>query len=118
MPTERFARDARAALVLAEAEVRELGDDAIGPEHLLVGVLQSAGRELSAVCSEAGLTVEAIRARLDGGRDAFTFDDDAAALTAIGIDLKAVRDNVIRTSGRSSSATRPAAKTAHSLTKR
>ena len=99
MPTERFARDARAALVLAEAEVRELGDDAIGPEHLLVGVLQSAGRELSAVCSEAGLTVEAIRARLDGGRDAFTFDDDAAALTAIGIDLKAVRDNVIRTFG-------------------
>ena len=99
MMPERLARDARAAVVLAEAEVRELGDDAIGPEHLLVGVLQSAGRNLAALCSAAGLTVEAVRAVLDGGRDAFSFDEDAAALRSIGIDLNAVRDNVIRAFG-------------------
>ena len=99
MQPERFARDARAAMVLAEAEVRELGDNAIGPEHVLVGVLQSAGRDLAALCSAVGLTVEAIRAKLDGGRDAFTFDDDAAALASIGIDLNTVRDKVIHTFG-------------------
>lgn len=97
---ERFARDARAAIVLAEAEVRELGDDAIGPEHLLVGVLQSAGRDLAALCSGVGLTVEAVRERLsEGGRAALTFTDDAEALKSLGIDLNAVRDTVIRTFG-------------------
>ncbi len=99
MMTERLARDARAAIVLAEAEVRELGADAIGPEHLLVGVLQSAGRELAALCRAAGLTVEAVRALLDGGRDAFSFDEDAAALRSLGIDLNTVRDKAIRTFG-------------------
>ena len=55
---ERFARDARAAVVLAQEEARELGDRAMGPEHLLVGVLQSAGRDLAAVLTGYGLTVE------------------------------------------------------------
>ena len=32
---ERFTRDARAAVVLAQEEARELGARAIGPEHLL-----------------------------------------------------------------------------------
>ena len=50
MMPERLARDARAAVVLAEAEVRELGDEAIGPEQLLAGVLQSAGRNMAALC--------------------------------------------------------------------
>ena len=55
---ERFARDARVAVVLAQEEARELGDRAMGPEHLLVGVLQSAGRDLSAVLTGYGLTVD------------------------------------------------------------
>lgn len=98
--SERFARDARAALVLAEQEARELGDHAVAPEHLLVGVLQSAGRELAAVLSEVGLTVEAVRDRLPvDDRTGDTFDGDANALLAIGIDLKAVRDNVNRLFG-------------------
>ncbi len=97
---DRFTRDARAAVVLAEAEVRELGDEAIGPEHLLVGILQSADRDLAAVCSGFGLTVDAIRERLlSDGRAVATFDDDAEALKSIGIDLLAVRDTVIRTFG-------------------
>ena len=60
---ERFTRDARAAVVLGQEEARELGDRAMGPEHLLVGVLRSAGRELAAVLTGYGLTVDAMRAR-------------------------------------------------------
>jgi ATP-dependent Clp protease ATP-binding subunit ClpA len=101
---ERFARDARAAVVLGQEEARELGDRAMGPEHLLVGVLQSAGRDLAAVLTGYGLTVDAIRARvLDAGRRDDSFDDfsdgETEALKSIGIDLKTVRDNVIRTFG-------------------
>ena len=101
---ERFARDARAAVVLGQQEARELGDRAMGPEHLLVGVLQSAGRDLAAVLTGYGLTVETLRARLvDAGRRDESCrdfsDEDAEALTSIGIDLKAVRDNVTRTFG-------------------
>ena len=40
---ERFTRSARVAVVLAQEEARDLGAREIGPEHLLVGVLQSAG---------------------------------------------------------------------------
>lgn len=101
---ERFARDARAAVVLGQEEARELGDRAMGPEHLLVGVLQSAGRDLAAVLTGCGLTVDAIRARvLDAGRRDDSLDDfsdgEAEALKSIGIDLRALRDNVIRTFG-------------------
>lgn len=98
---ERFARDARAAVALAEQEARELGDGVIGPEHLLVGVLRSAGRDLTALCVGHGLTVEALRLDLaEAGRpDGDSFDADAEALKAIGIDLYAVRENVVRTFG-------------------
>ena len=97
---ERFARDARAAVVLAEQEARELGDHAVAPEHLLVGAVQSAGRGLAAVLAECGLTVEAVRERLlADDRAGGGFDADADALLSIGIDLKAVRDHVDRTFG-------------------
>lgn len=97
---ERFARDARAAVVLAQQEARELGEPAVRPEHLLVGVLQSAGRGLAAVLAEGGLTVETVRERLlADDRDGDTFDGDAEALRSIGIDLNAVRASVDRTFG-------------------
>jgi len=41
---ERFSRSARVSVVLASEEARESNSDEIRPEHLLVGVLQSAGR--------------------------------------------------------------------------
>ena len=98
---ERFSRTARVAVVLAQEEARELNSDEIRPEHLLVGVLQSAGRELSAVLEGHGLTAGGIRDRLAaGGRlDDESFDADADALGSIGIDLRAVRDAVNRTFG-------------------
>lgn len=98
---ERFSRHARVAVVLAQEEARELEANDIRPEHILVGVLQSSGRELSALLAGFGLTSDAVRAELVEG-DApgdESFDDDAEALQSIGIDLRAVRTNVDRTFG-------------------
>jgi ATP-dependent Clp protease ATP-binding subunit ClpA len=97
---ERFTLDTRAAVVLAQEEAREWGGQ-IGPQHLLLGVLRAAGPELSAVLGGTGLTADAVRARLVENCAAAdnAFDDDAHALSAIGIDLRAVRDAVSRTFG-------------------
>jgi ATP-dependent Clp protease ATP-binding subunit ClpA len=97
MMFERFTRTARAAVVLAQEEARDLDAREIGTEHLLVGVLQSAGRDLAGVLSGFGLTAEAVRSRLAAAdSDRGAFDDDAESLRAIGIDLHAVRAAVER----------------------
>ncbi|HEX2284533.1 MAG TPA: Clp protease N-terminal domain-containing protein, partial [Mycobacterium sp.] len=51
---ERFSCNARVAVVLAQEEARELDSEEIRPEHLLVGVLQSAGRDLSSLLAGHG----------------------------------------------------------------
>jgi ATP-dependent Clp protease ATP-binding subunit ClpA len=98
---ERFTRNARVSVVLAQEEARELDADEIRPEHLLVGVLQAAGRDLSSLLVGYGLTAAVIRDRLaaaDSPGDE-SVDDDAEALRSIGIDLRAVRDSVAHTFG-------------------
>jgi ATP-dependent Clp protease ATP-binding subunit ClpA len=97
---ERFSRSARVAVVLAQEEARELKADEIRPEHVLVGVLQSAGSDLASLLAGYGLTADAVRERLvpDESGDKL-FDDDAEALRSIGIDLRAVRDSVANTFG-------------------
>ena len=99
---ERFSRSARVSVVLAQEEARELGAQEIRPEHVLVGVLQSAGRDLSAVLSDFGLRPDVVRDRLASAdrSDDESFEADADALRSIGIDLHAVRDAVDRTFGR------------------
>ena len=97
---ERFARNARAAVVLAQEEARELCDRETGAQHLLLGVLQTAGEELLAVLTGYGLTAETVRARLaESSTGDKSFDEDADALSTIGIDLRAVRDSVARNFG-------------------
>lgn len=98
---ERFSRNARVAVVLAQEEARELESNDIRPEHILVGVLQSSGRDLSMLLAEFGLTADVVRGRLavaDAPGDE-SFDGDADALAGISIDLYAVRDNVNHTFG-------------------
>lgn len=98
---ERFSRHARVAVVLAPEEARELEANEIRPEHILVGVLQSSGRELAALLAAFGLTSDVVRAELadaDVPGDE-SFDGDAEALRSIGIDLRSVRANVDRTFG-------------------
>ena len=86
--------------MLAQEEARELYDRETGSQHLLLGVLQAAGEELSAVLTGYGLTAEVVRARLaESSIGDKSFDEDADALSTIGIDLRAVRDSVARTFG-------------------
>jgi ATP-dependent Clp protease ATP-binding subunit ClpA len=100
MVFERFTRNARAAVVLASEEARELCDRETGSQHLLLGVLQAAGEELATVLTGYGLTAEVVRARLaEASTGDRAFDEDADALSTIGIDLRAVRDSVARTFG-------------------
>jgi ATP-dependent Clp protease ATP-binding subunit ClpA len=101
MVFERFTRHARAAVVLAQEEARELRSREISPQLLLLGVLQAAGNDLSTVLSSYGLTADVVRARLiqASTNTDESFDEDAEALRAIGIDLRAVRDSVARTFG-------------------
>lgn len=98
---ERFTRQARVAVVLAQEEARELRTREITPQHLLLGVLQAAGNDLSGVLSGYGLTADGVRARFLEAAPSTddSFDEDAEALRAIGIDLRAVRDSVARTFG-------------------
>ena len=98
---ERFTRHARVAVVLAQEEARELRIREIAPQHLLLGILQAAGNDLSAALSGYGLTADVVRARLieAAPKTDESLDEDAEALRAIGIDLAAVRDSVARTFG-------------------
>jgi ATP-dependent Clp protease ATP-binding subunit ClpA len=98
---ERFTRAARVAVVLAQEEARELRTREITPQHLLLGVLQAADNDLAGLLSGYGLTTDVVRARLIEAAPTTddSFDEDAEALRAIGIDLRAVRDSVARTFG-------------------
>jgi ATP-dependent Clp protease ATP-binding subunit ClpA len=98
---ERFSRSARVAIVLAQEEASELNADEIRPEHVLVGVLQSAGRDLAGLLGGYGLTADTVRGRLasSGRHEDDSFEGDAEALKTIGIDLHAVRDAVNRAFG-------------------
>jgi ATP-dependent Clp protease ATP-binding subunit ClpA len=98
---ERFTRHARVAVVLAQEEARELRTREIAPQHLLLGILQASGNDLSAALGGYGLTTDVVRARLieAAPKTDESFDEDAEALRAIGIDMAAVRDSVERTFG-------------------
>ena len=92
---ERFDAGARATVAAARDEARALGHGWIGTEHLLLGVLRTAGYRAVEELARAGLTAdvvrEEIRRRVGPG--------DADALRAIGIDLDAVRARVEATFG-------------------
>jgi ATP-dependent Clp protease ATP-binding subunit ClpA len=101
---ERFTSQGHIAVALAKEAGRELRAPEISAQHLLLGVLQAAGKDLSVVLSGDGLTAEVVRPRLIEASETSkatdeSFDEDADALRAIGIDLKAVRDSVARTFG-------------------
>src|ERR1700744_4072098 len=99
-PFERFTRNARVAVMLAQEEARELRDRDMGSQHLLLGIVEAAGEDLSAVLTGYGLTAEVVRGRLaETSTGDQSFDEDADALRAIGIDFRGVRDSVGRNFG-------------------
>lgn len=96
---DRFTREAREVVALAEREARALGAAAVGTEHVLVALLERCGPLLSEpwlppfVARAPLATAEAARALL---RDD---DPDADALASIGISLGQVRRAVAEAFG-------------------
>ena len=88
---ERFAKDAREAVVHAQTEARTLGADRIGPEHVLLGTLRTPDTVAAQALGRLGVDhaglLTAVRAL-----PAHTIDADA--LAGIGIDLETVREQV------------------------
>jgi ATP-dependent Clp protease ATP-binding subunit ClpA len=93
---ERFTTEARQVVVDAQDEARRLHHGSIGTEHLLLSLLGQQTPS-SAVFARYGLTRDDVAvAVVSHGRNG---DLDAEALTALGIDLNAVRSTVEATFG-------------------
>lgn len=89
---ERFAEDARAAIVAAQTEARSLGHGWIGTEHLLLAVLADESSGVAAALRGIGLDAARVRAQVLAEVGAGV--DDGTALADLGIDLGAVRRRV------------------------
>lgn len=85
---ERFAKQARAAVVGAEQIARDAGSRSVDTRHVLVALLDERGAAYEAL-RECGADAEAISARARAGVRAAGLDGDA--LAGLGIDLDAVR---------------------------
>ena len=83
---ERFTKEARVVMVLAQDEATALQAARIGPEHLLLGLAADPGTA-ARVLEPLGLGHAALRADLEETGDGL----DADALASIGIDLEEIR---------------------------
>lgn len=95
---ERFTRGARDAVIQAQTEAVELGDDEIGTQHVLLGVLWNADDVGKQLLDEMGLGYRNIRHRVEAGVGGFFPDTDA--LQGIGINLDEVRRRAEQAFGR------------------
>ncbi|MEU4535014.1 Clp protease N-terminal domain-containing protein [Streptosporangium sp. NPDC023825] len=92
---ERFHREARQAVTLAQENARRLRHDVIGTEHILLGLLGQPESLSARVLGRHGLDHEGayrsvVRLTPQKPGDAL----DAEALESIGIDLSAIREKV------------------------
>ncbi|HEY0126378.1 MAG TPA: Clp protease N-terminal domain-containing protein [Blastococcus sp.] len=88
---ERFTTEARQTVVGAQHEARRLHSGRIGTEHLLLALLAQPTSS-AAVLTRHGLARDDVSAAVR--RYVGDGDLDAEALTALGIDLDAVRSSV------------------------
>ncbi len=97
---ERFTITARQVVSNAQDEARQLGHRSVGTEHLLLALLHQDSGVAGTVLRGTGLSYDEVQGhilRLLGGD--LLGDEDAAALSAIGIDLDAVRAKLEQTFG-------------------
>jgi ATP-dependent Clp protease ATP-binding subunit ClpA len=89
---EIFTEQARNVILEAQAETLERGDQQLGCEHLLVGLLREGTGLAAVVLAERTVTVEAVRTAIDqlAGPGPTAVPPDQA-LATIGIDLGQVR---------------------------
>ena len=95
---ERFTPPARASVVLAQEEARELRHNYIGTEHLLLGLLRQGSGPGPRALARLGIVHDDVRAdvlRLIGTPEG----DDGELLETLGIDLDEVRRRVEDTFG-------------------
>ena len=92
---ERFTTAARGAVIGAQAHARTAGHAEIGAADLLAGVLDDATAIPARVLADLGVTVAEGVAATEEVFDA----EDATALSALGIDLDAVRRQAEQTFG-------------------
>jgi len=88
---ERFAKDAREAVVQAQDEARTLGVDRIGPEHVLLGAVRAPDTVAAQALGRLGVSHATLLAAV---RALPAHSIDADALAGIGVDLEAVRAQV------------------------
>jgi ATP-dependent Clp protease ATP-binding subunit ClpA len=91
----RFAEPAHRVLDLAREEAERIGHRYLGPEHVLLGVLDEGHSRAAGVLRSAGVELTAARAALAGLADRGVVPaprySDAELLGALGIDLDAIR---------------------------
>ena len=91
---ERFTTDAKQAVVLGAEAARELGNDYVGAEHLLIALAERGPNVASRSLTRCGFDPSRARRDLQGkrgsGQDPLD-GSDAAALREIGVDLDEVR---------------------------
>jgi len=90
---ERLGKSAKAAMISAQMEAATLGREEAGDEHLLLGCLAASGSKAASLLRSRGITRQRLVEILEGldhmdgaGLD----DDDARALSSLGIDLEEV----------------------------
>jgi hypothetical protein len=95
---DRIDKQATRVLKAAFAEAADLGDDAVGTEHLLLA-LATADSGTACLLAAAGAEVAELRRRVVPGRRSGVRRDHQALLTILGIDLAEVRRRAEATFG-------------------
>jgi ATP-dependent Clp protease ATP-binding subunit ClpA len=94
---QRFTTAAAIAWTAAQRVADQLGDDWLGTEHLLVGILSVPEDPAARLLVENGASVDRLRARMQRASSAMR--NDAALLATLGIDLNDVHEHVRATFG-------------------
>jgi hypothetical protein len=100
---ERMSASAVAVMKLAGEEAERLGQDYIGDEHVLLGLLRHGGGPAAVLLTEAGATLTGARAGLASlqarGLTPGSRPGSPQALQALGIDAEEVRQRLTATFG-------------------
>jgi ATP-dependent Clp protease ATP-binding subunit ClpA len=87
---DRFTELAKRAIVASRDAAASPGHDSIGPEHLLLGLAQTAGAASEALRAQ-GLELTELRAEVTSRSQATTARDAKDALSSLGIDLDEIQ---------------------------
>jgi ATP-dependent Clp protease ATP-binding subunit ClpA len=95
---DRLTPAARQVMRLAAEESMQLGHGYIGDEHVILGLLRGPAGRASSLLRRHGLDLASARAELERlsarGLTPRSRTDDARALRAVGIDVRAVRERL------------------------